>query len=339
MTKIDSQNIRQVILDFPQQFAQGFQLAKNIKVKEDFKSICVSGMGGSSLPADILKAYVPDLRERDPQHNKPFAILKNRGYKLPLEAYKNCLNIFCSYSGNTEETLESLNEAIKNNLPSIGIANDGKLIDICHKSNIPVIILPKVSQPRYATGYFFSVLLQIAANGSLIKKDFSKEILASINKLEEITQKLETKGKNLAQKLFKKTPVIHTSEKFKSVGRIWKIKINENAKTPCFYNYYSELNHNEMVGFTLPQTKFHVITLFDKKAHPQIIKRMKITTKLFNKKGLETTLIDIPNNENFFLSLFSSLVLADWSSYYLALAYNQDPAPVDMVEDLKELLK
>jgi len=30
--------------------------------------------------------------------------------------------------------------------------------------------------------------------------------------------------------------------------------------------------------------------------------------------------------------------LADWTSYYLALEYGQDPTPVDMVENLKKIL-
>jgi glucose/mannose-6-phosphate isomerase len=118
---------------------------------------------------------------------------------------------------------------------------------------------------------------------------------------------------------------------------IWKIKINENAKTPAFYNFYPELNHNEMVGFTLPQGKFHVLTLLDKNDHPQNIRRMHITAKILKKKGVDTTIIEM-ENDNIFNTIFSTLLLGDWVSYYLALSYNQDPTPVDMVEDLKKQL-
>jgi len=33
-----------------------------------------------------------------------------------------------------------------------------------------------------------------------------------------------------------------------------------------------------------------------------------------------------------------SIALSDFTSYYLALAYGQDPTPVDMVEKFKKLL-
>jgi glucose/mannose-6-phosphate isomerase len=335
---IDKENLRQVILDFPKQFAIGLKLANHMKVGKNFKSVCISGMGGSSFPADILETYLAHLRKKDSTKNKSLRIIKNRGYNLPTEANEKCLNIFISYSGNTEETIASLNEAIKNNLPSIGIANGGKLIDICKAKKIPFIIIPDISQPRYALGYFFSVLLQILKNGNLIEKDFSKVILTSIKKLEEVTVKSEVTGKKLAKKLFEKTPLIYTSEKLQGLARVWKIKINENSKTPCFYNYYPELNHNEMVGFTLPQGKFHIVTLIDNNEHPQIIKRMRITANILRKKKINTDLIDIVDNSNAFLTIFSSLALGDWTSYYLALNYKQDPTPVKMVEDFKKAL-
>lgn len=329
---IDKENLRQVIIDFPKQFKEGFELAKNIKVRGDFSSVIVSGMGGSALPTEVIKLY---LDENDSQ-KKDFNLFANRTYALPKNSGKNCLHIVSSFSGNTEETLSSLQEIIKKKLPVIGIAYGGKLIEICKKNNIPYIELPFVSQPRYATGYFFSTTLKILANARLIKLDEQKIIREAENLKKEIL-KSESKGKSLAQKLVGKTPIIYSSDKMRAVAMIWKIKINENAKTPAFYNVYPELSHNEMVGFTLPQSKFHILTLMNKSDHPQIQKRMKITTKLYKQKGIDTSLIEI-DNSSVFNSVFQSLILGDWISYYLALAYKQDPTPVRMVEDLKKML-
>ena len=339
LNPLDRENLRQVILNFPDQFKIGFELGKEIKIKGNFSSVCHSGMGGSSLPMDLVGIYIKYLREKNPKKNASFRIFKNRGYTLPIESKKNCLHIFASYSGNTEETLESLSQAIKSKLPSIGMAHGGKLVEICQKNNIPCIIVPEVSQPRYATGYFFSAILAVLSGAGLLEKNLSKEILDSIDDLKKDTKKLEKIGLSLAKKISGKTPVIHVSEKMKAVGRIGKIKINENSKTPCFFNFYPELNHNEMVGFSLPQAKFFILTVLDETEHPQIIKRMRITEKLLGKKGLATQTIKVPDGKNLFLRLFSSLAVFDWISYYLALEYGQDPTPVDMVEDLKKMLQ
>jgi glucose/mannose-6-phosphate isomerase len=196
--------------------------------------------------------------------------------------------------------------------------------------------LPFVSQPRYATGLFFSAMLKILANSGFIKLN-EKDILEKAEQLEKVVAKLESKGRLITEKIIGKTPVIYSSDKLHAISMIWKIKINENAKTPAFYNVYPELSHNEMVGFTLPQGKFHILTLMNKKDHPQITKRMKITAKLYKKKGIDTTLIETSDNDAFD-TIFSTLILGDWISYYLALEYKQDPTPVKMVEDLKKML-
>lgn len=333
---IDKYDLRQVILDSPGQFETGFKLAKDIKVKGNFKSIEISGMGGSSLPANILRIYLGELYLKNPKRNQSLEVYQNRFYRLPHEAYNDCLNLFNSYSGNTEEPVESFKEAIRQKLPSIGLATGGKLLDLCKKNNIPCVVLPAGIQPRYATGYFFAAMLQILSNAGLIE-DKSKELISLSKKLKANILTLEKQGKKIAKKLVGKTPVIYSSPKFKSLAMIWKIKINENAKTPAFWNFYPELNHNEMVGFTLPQGKFHIITLLDKNDHPQNIKRMKITAGLMKKKGIDTTIIEM-GDKDVFNTIFSTLILGDWVSYYLALEYGQDPTPVDMVEDLKDLL-
>lgn len=333
---LDKENLRQVILDFPAQFEEGLKLAKDIRIKGSFKSIEISGMGGSSLPANILRIYLSSLYKKNKLGKNRLAIFQNRFYSLPHEAYDNCLNFFASYSGNTEETVSALKEAIKHKLPSVGFATGGKVLELCQKNNIPCVILPAGIQPRYATGYFFAAMFQILVNLDLID-DKTKEITKFASQLGHSSQLLESQGKKLAKKLVGKTPIIYSSIDYKAIAMIWKIKMNENAKTPAFYNFYPELNHNEMVGYTLPQGKFHIITLLDKKDHPQNIKRMHVTANILKKKGIANTLIEMQDS-NIFNTIFTTLLLGDWTSYYLALQYQQDPTPVDMVEDLKRQL-
>lgn len=334
LSSIDKSNLRQVIIDSPKQFAKGLELAKNIKVPGNFTNVVVSGMGGSSLPMDILRTYLNSLYSRG--EIKEFELIQNRTYSLPHESYNNCLNIFSSYSGTTEETLSSLEEAIKNNLPSIGIATGGKLIEMCQANNLPFVVLPAGIEPRYATGYFFGALVQIFSNQELTSHK-AKDIIELSGKMEKEVLHLEDRGKELAELLVGKTPIIYASDKFKSVAMIWKIKINESATTPAFYNVFPELNHNEMAGWNRPQGKFHIITLLDKDEHPQVVKRMRITAEFLKEKGTDTTIIEMEGSD-ILNKIFNTLFLGDWVAYYLALAYGQDPTPAKMVNDFKKLL-
>jgi len=336
--KIDKFDLRKVILDEYLQIEEGLELAKNIKLEGNFKSITISGMGGSALPGNVLRVFTNNVLQNSEKKRLP--IFHCQSYTLPPEAYENSLNFICSYSGNTEETISAFQEALKNNLSCVGISNGGKVEKMCKENRVPHIKVPypyENFQPRMATGYFVFAIFQILINLKLID-DVSDDILATANNLKERIVEMENEGKQLAKKLVGKTPIIYTTTKFKSLAMIWKIKINENAKIPAFWNYFPELNHNEMVGFTNPQAKFFFVLLRDKKAHSQILKRFKITKELMKKKGMKVEIIDM-QGDNILEKMFSTLYLGDWVSYYLAFEYGQDPTPVDMVEEFKKLIE
>jgi len=336
---IDISDFRAMLLETPDQFRAGFELAKDIRLPGTFKAIEISGMGGSALPGNLFRIYLHALFRAEKPNEQPLPIYQNRSYNLPPEAYNECLNFICSYSGNTEETISSFEEALKNNLPCIGLSSGGKIEEMCKEHGVPHIKLPVPFpgfQPRIGTGYFFGAMFQVLVNLGLVP-DTTAELIGEAEKLKADFPRLEEEGKALAKKLVGKTPVIYATTRYKSVAMVWKIKMNENAKTPAFWNFFPELNHNEMVGFTNPQGKFIILMLRDPEAHPRILKRFEVTAKLLREKGIDVEILDM-SGESVYSKIFTSIALGDFASYYLALEYGQDPTPVDMVEELKTLL-
>ena len=255
---------------------------------------------------------------------------------MPPEAFDNCLNVISSYSGNTEETVSSFEEILKNNLPCVGVAAGGKVVEMCKENNIPFVLMPspeKILQPRMALACNFAAVFQVLANSGMIE-DKTKEFEEAASKLKENSQSFEEQGKKIADEVAGKTPVVYGSTKFKSLAMIWKIMFNENAKTPAFWNFFPELNHNEMIGFTKPQGKFHLVILRDGDTHPRNLKRFEITSNILKKYGVDSTIVDMPE-DGMLYRIFSTLQIGCWASYYLALKYEIDPTPVDMVEELK----
>ncbi len=136
-------------------------------VKNGFNKIIVSGLGGSAIGADLVREYTGgDLK-------LPYFV--NRNYTLPPFADKNTLIIISSYSGNTEETVAVLNQAIKIGSSIICITTGGKVEQIAESNNLPVVKVQPGFQPRYALGLgFFSLLkilqvLKIIPNGRQIR--------------------------------------------------------------------------------------------------------------------------------------------------------------------------
>jgi len=322
-------------LDFPKQFRAGIEAAKeaNFIRKISAENIIICAMGGSALPGNILKAVNKSLKLTK------LPIFIHRDYGLPGETSKKSLVVCISYSGNTEETLSAFKEAKKRKIKIVVIASGGKLIDIAKKNKIPFIKVPSGIQPRCALGYQFSALAKTLSRMGLIK-NIAKELLILEKDLQP--KKIETKGRNIANDLTKSIPLVYSSEDFSFLAKIWKIKFNENSKVPSFFNFFPELNHNEIVGMAETRIReakrlFKVIILRDKNGDKRILKRVKVTSEILKNKGIKIIFVNI-QGKGFLEKIFSNILLGDWISYYLALSQKINPGPVKTVEDFKRRL-
>ncbi len=323
--------MKQVILDFPKQFEIGAKAAENIKIEGDFENIVICGVGGSALPGSLLL----DMADIS------VPVFIHRDYGLPKIASEKSLIVCISFSGNTEETVSAYQEAIEKNYKVIAICTGGKLKEMAQQNNLPVAIVPNdCLQPRFGTGYLVSALTKILENCGMVA-NISQEVLKIAKNLRP--ENFEAQGKALAEKLVSKIPIVYSSKQYKTIARIWKIKLNENAKTMAFWNYFPELNHNEMVGYTRIKNQesriknFYIIILKDNEDNPKILKRMELTADLIKENRADVETIEM-QGETKMEKIFNTLLLGDWVSYYLALTYGQDPTPVHIVEDFKKRL-
>jgi glucose/mannose-6-phosphate isomerase len=312
----------EIIKNYPKQFEYDPEIIGEIP--KDIKYFIISGMGGSHLAADILENFFNN-------------IFVHSNYKLPNlheEILKKSLIITLSHSGNTEETIDSFETARKRKLKIIAISTGNKLIELAKKHKITYIQLPKKNiPPRLSLGYHTMALLKIIDVNNVITNSFKKlSKTLEINKLEKLAIKIYPKLKN-------KIPIIYSSEKNKFLAYNFKIKFNETSKIPSFYNFFPELNHNEIEMLEYKKQPFIFIFLYDKKDHLRIQKRMIITEKIFKKKKMDIIKIKINTNKGRGHEIFSMLILGDFISYYLAKFYKRDPEKVKIIEQFKEIMK
>lgn len=336
--KIDKSNMHDVILDFPNQFRAGIESAKHIFLDSQFKilnSVLIAGMGGSALPGELLKLFSVHLRWG-------LRVNIHRNYGLPNYAESRILTLCISYSGNTEEAISAYREAKKADLPLIAITTGGELARLAKKDRVPVALIPDTGiQPRAATGNLFAATLKVLSNARILPPQ-DKELLTLEKTLRP--KSLENRGIALAKKIKGKIPLIYTSQNYKALAYMWKIKFNETSKSHAFSNYFPELNHNEMVGYHwnhgsgMKDQEFYPIILKFPDDHARIKKRMQLLEDIIQKRGYSVGTIDI-KGESLYNRVFNAITLADWASYYLALEYGVDPTPVGIVEEFKKLLK
>jgi glucose/mannose-6-phosphate isomerase len=319
--------MRDAINNLNQQFDFKPKIENARKLKKSKKYV-VCGMGGSGLPGAILKFWDPATD----------IIIWNDYGLPPVKDIKERLIIVNSYSGNTEEAIDSFKAAKKRGLRRAVISTGGTLLEFAKKDKAPYIQIPSTGiQPRMGLGFVLRGFMKMIGDEKGLRE--SGKIAKGLD-----PSSFEAAGKRLASTLEGFVPVVYSSRANEAIAYNWKTKFNETGKIPAFMNLFPELNHNEMTGFdVIPSTRSlskltHFIFLEDQDDDERVQARMKTTRNLYRARGLNVSEVQI-TGDSVFMKLFSSLVLADWTAFHLAMHYGVEAEKVPMVEDLKQRLK
>ena len=336
--KYDPQNQFDVLINTYQQieFAWKNSFAIEGIKSSEISSIIISGLGGSAISADLVKNYLGAEIE--------IPIIVNRNYNLPKFVSKNALFIASSYSGNTEETISALKQAIEIGCKIVCITTGGEVEAIAKTKNIHCLKGQPGFQPRYSLGLSFFSLLRVFQELKLIS-DQTKVVEKVISLWKQKGIEYSKDGNfayTFAESLVGFIPVIYSvADSTNAVGYRFKCQLNENSKLHAFHNEIPEMNHNEIIGWESYQEKtFHskIIIIGDKSYHPQIQKRFDILKDIFSKSGVETISIN-SNEEDFKVRLLDLIYLCDWISYYVGVLRGYDPSEIDNIYTLKDRLK
>jgi glucose/mannose-6-phosphate isomerase len=206
------------------------------------------------------------------------------------------------------------------------------------------VTLPGGFPPRAALGYSFTALYL-----ALAKFGFTNEPVASLHQLSEFLkgriQQLHpeidfdnNEAKKLAAKIHGRIPVIYGAAGAMAVAALrWKGQFCENAENLAFAGETPEFNHNEVVGWGLPEgstVKLIVVILQSPADHERISKRFEIVRSLADKKGIPVKTV-MATGDNPLQHLFSLVQYGDWVSFYLAILNGVDPTPVAAIDYFK----
>jgi len=326
----DKENVIQVYKNIKSKIKEGYKLGELLQLSfqnnAPIDEVVFAGMGGSAIAGIVMKNYLTSIDSK-------IRVLIANDYELPHNVSKNAVVICNSYSGNTEETLSMFKDAQRKKLRLVVICSGGKLKELADNYKIPKIMIPTGLHPRQAFPYSFFPLLKILEKLKIID-DHSKYVESLIDVLRK--QHFETLAISLANKLFNKKIIIYSSKLFAGVIYRWKTQFNENSKVPAHIHIFPELCHNELCQYTHPNEDFHVIILKNDKDIRRLSKRIDITKKLLS-KSCEVTEIDVTGH-NEFTKLYTSILIGDLTSYYLALKYKRDPSEDSIIGVLKKEL-
>ena len=306
------------------------------KPKSPIYNVVLAGMGGSALYAVFFKSW--------PTISEPFEIV--RDYTIPSYVDGDTLFIASSHSGNTEETLAALTEAEKKGAQIVVIASGGKLVERAKQAGHPLYEVPGGTQPRMASFYFMSGIVQLLEPLGLIPKGSLEELHEAARWLGKQVEAWEVTvptaknpAKQLALELMGKSIVVYSGPKLAPAANKWKICANENAKNVAWFNVYPEFNHNEFVGWAShPVVKpYAVVELRSKLEHPRVQKRFEVSERLLSGMRPAPEVVEV-QGETLIQQLLWAAAYGDFTTLYLAMLNGVDPTPVVLVEKLKKEL-
>ncbi len=330
-------DMREIIYSLPEQIDEGIGIfnyawrnSLNKKfLSQKFEKVLICGMGGSGISGDIVSILYPDLN-----------IIVNKDYQIPGYVDNRTLGILVSYSGNTEETLNNYNLLNEKGIPIVIISSNGKLLN--SRSSLKIQI-PGGLPPRGALGYLFTPIPLLLYRTGLTKREPRNQLKKLSVFLKKQAVKLEKRAKGLTELFISKLPIIYANSNATGViAKRWQCQLNENAKILCHTNIIPEMNHNEIVGIGRPE-RFNkdlvLIFINDPNALERNRLRVKIIKEIIQREIKLLKFIEIkPSGENLLEQVFSTIMLGDFLSYYLALKTGIDPLPVKRIDYLKKSL-
>ena len=322
--------MNELIARFPDQLKESLEIGRASTINphtETITNIYVAGLGGSGIGG----GFVQDLVKNECK--VPITIGKS--YTIPASVTKNTLAIVSSYSGNTEETLESFEQIKVSGAKVVVISSGGKLTQYAKELGFDNITLPSGwPSPRACLG--FSLVQQLFVLNKLgLTSDIAiKGIESSISLLEKEMVNIKAGAEKIARMLDNKIPIIYTTDRMESVAVRLRQQINENSKMLCWHHVIPEMNHNELVGWREQSDKWAVVYLRNDDDLLRNATRIDINKEIISKYA--ETIIEIYSKGDTLVEKAMYLVhFGDWISWYLSVLNGVDSIEIDVIDYLK----
>ena len=335
----DPGNMLDRIKDLSKQVRDAWQITKGAQLPPayaDVRNITLAGMGGSAIGGDFAASLLAD------DLLIPMSI--HRDYGLPKYIGRDSLVIVSSYSGNTEETLSSFQEAQKRGAKVLALTTGGKIGELARAANYPVVTFSYKAQPRAALGYSLGLVL-----GCLVKMGFVRDLGADIDAALSDLAKIEERvhegartndAKRLAAELYGRVIFAYGAGVMGVMARRVKGQWNENSKNWSAFDVMSELNHNAVVGFPHPpvaRDALTVLLLRSDRDNPRHKIRFDVTAELLDRAGVPHRTLRF-GGQNMLSEVLQMVMFTDYVTFYLALLNGADPSEVKSIDLLKERL-
>ena len=326
--------MKTLIENFPSQLREALEIGAKAMLKgpkNKIKNILITGLGGSGIGGTIAAEIV--------FNECPVPITVNKDYFIPAFVDEETLVIVCSYSGNTEETIQAFESALQKKAMVACITSGGKISEMAKSKDLDMILIPGGMPPRACLGYSLVQLFYILHRYGMIGEEFKKQIVKAISLLEKEKSNIVDEANKLGDFFSGKIPVIYAVDGYNGVATRFRQQINENSKMLCWHNILPEMNHNELVGWAGKSENLAVIILRNKTDFSRTQARLEISKEVFRKYTPHVNELWSKGESHLERAIYL-IHLTDYVSVILAEKKKIDAMEVNIINHLKgELAK
>lgn len=336
--RFDRQHMFDHIHAFPEQMEEAMGIGRKFSAGRDYssvKGIQIAGMGGSAIAGDVATVLASG------SFTVPVSVTRN--YVLPGWVNSDTLVLLLSYSGNTEETLSCLDDALARKAMVAGITSGGKLKRRLTEAGADLVTIPSGLPPRASLGYLTIPVLYLLYKGGIISDSMESEVVKGADHLKtwrDVFSRADQSNPayEIASTIYRTIPAIYgEADSTATVALRWRTQLEENAKMVAIHHSLPEMNHNEIMGYFNNADilkNLSIIWLVDDGDHPRIKTRQKLTRDSIGDTVMNQISVKSRGNTRF-ERLFYLVHLGDWVSFWAAMLHGTDPTPVAQIEQLK----
>jgi glucose/mannose-6-phosphate isomerase len=326
--------MKELVADFPKQLQKALLIAHSAELNKSndaIHNVFISGLGGSGIGGSIVAELVSQ------EATCPISI--NKDYSSPSFINENTLAIICTYSGNTEETIQVLKHCIAAKAKVTVITSGGDAAHIAVQHNLDYILLPAGFPPRSCIGYSICQILKVLHFHKITQVNHLPEVENTITLLENQQTQILAEAETVAQAIYNKLPIIYTLGNTEGVAIRFRQQLNENSKMLCWHHVLPEMNHNELVGWTEKNDNLAVVVFRYENDYYRTVKRLDVCKEVFTKYC--NTIIEISAKGNSPVQRALYMIhLGDWISCLIADIKKVDAVDISIINHLKaELAK
>jgi glucose/mannose-6-phosphate isomerase len=330
LSKLDISDMAGFTRRFVDDFEAAMAMDVGIELDSDWSGVICLGMGGSGAGGRFLKSLA------DAEGGLPFVVWSD--YGLPSWWGPDWLVLATSYSGDTEETLDGVREALESGGTVIGVSSGGQMAEMLDDSaGCALLSVPNGQAPRSAFGHIFGTQLAACWTMGLLPSPSEVEISGMLKRLRTTSSGADLIGgdgmsETMARSMQGREIGIVSPAELGPAGYRFSCQINENSDGFANPSLVPEMNHNEIVAWSSGGASRALIVLTSEGMHPRT--QARVGWMLDNIESEVVWRIEC-EGESLLERLLYAAHITDWVSIALALVNGVNPSEMAAIDSLK----